>query len=155
MQESGKGMNSLEVMRIFKEILGESLDRFRVPPPSFVTMQGEFLEIDPENGVVLARFPVLPILLNPYGAMQGGMIAAAIDNTIGPLSMFYSPPNVTRRMEIKYSRPAMQDLERILVHARFINQVDSWLYFRADVRDEEGALLARGHAKHWILAEAG
>jgi len=34
--------------------------------------------------------------------MQGGMIAAAVDNTIGPLSFLVAAPNVTRRLEMKY-----------------------------------------------------
>jgi len=34
------------------------------------------------------------------------MVAAAADNTLGPLSVLVAPPNLTRRMEITYARPA-------------------------------------------------
>lgn len=141
-----------EVMAIFRERLGDEIDSFEVPPPSFQSMEGAFLEIDVDRGHIKTRFPVLPDQLNPYGAMQGGMITAAIDNTIGPLSMLYDPPNVTRRMELKFSRPVTPAMGFVFVDASFQERKGSWLHFRADVRSEQGALLARCFSTHWILA---
>jgi acyl-coenzyme A thioesterase PaaI-like protein len=142
-------------MDIIRRRLGERADRFRIPPPVFEAMQGEFLAYDAETGTLTTRFPVLDRYLNPYGAMQGGMVAAAIDNTLGPLSMLVAPPNVTRRLEIKYSRAVTPDLGCVLVKARFLEQDGRWLHFKADVRDEGGTLLARARATHWILDEEG
>ena len=68
-----------------------------IPPPVFTSMQGEFVDFDLEEGILVTRFPVRQDYLNPYGAMQGGMVAAAVDNTLGPLSMLVAPPNVTRK----------------------------------------------------------
>jgi len=144
-----------EVMTVFRVHLGDMIDSFDVPPPSFQSMQGAFLEIDVQKGRIRTRFPILPEQLNPYGAMQGGMIAAAIDNTIGPLSMLYDPPNVTRRMELKYSHPVTPAMTFILVDATFQERSGSWLKFRADVRSGEGTLLARGSSTHWILTGGG
>jgi acyl-coenzyme A thioesterase PaaI-like protein len=56
---------------------------FLGPPPVFESMQGEFLEFDEKDKVLKARFPILDTYLNPYGSMQGGMIAAAVDNVLG------------------------------------------------------------------------
>lgn len=151
--EAIEPMTEHEVLEIFQAYIGDVTHAYEVPPPSFVTMQGQFLEINPEEGKLIARFPVLPAFRNPYGAMQGGMIAAAIDNAIGPLSMLYSPPNVTRRMEIKYSRPVDDQIQAIHVHAQFVEQQDAWLRFRADVRSDAGVLLARARSRHWILTE--
>jgi len=114
-------------------------------------MQGEFLAYDAEAGTLTTHFPVLDHYLNPYGSMQGGMVAAAIDNTLGPLSMLVAPPNVTRRLEIKYSRAVTADLGHVLVEARFLERDGRWLHFKADVRDEGGALLARARATHWVV----
>jgi len=144
-------MDDDAVMAVFQENVGSLLDEFDVPPPSFRSMQGAFLSIDPDAGVLQTRFPILPGQLNPYGAMQGGMIAAAIDNTIGPLSMLYDPPNVTRRMEIKYSKPVTSEMKQIFVEARLLERKGSWIHFRADVRSAEGTLLARCFSKHWVL----
>ena len=131
--------------------LGDRADQYLVPPPVFTAMEGEFLELDLDASVLTARFPVRESYLNPYGTMQGGMIAAAVDNTLGPLSMLVAPPNVTRRLEMTYSRPVTLDMDVILVEARLIDRQDRWLFFRADVRSREGLRLVRCKATHWIL----
>ena len=141
------------VMDVIRQRLGDRLDEFHIPPPVFRTMQGEFLAFDAEDGWLTARFPVLEAYLNPYGSMQGGMVAAAVDNTLGPLSMLVAPPNVTRRLEMKYSRPITPDLEFITVKSRLVERKGRWLTFRAEVTDQEGTLLARARAVHWITDE--
>jgi uncharacterized protein (TIGR00369 family) len=135
----------------FQEILGEQEAELLIPPPAFRTMEGEFLHLDLEEGLLQARFPVKNGYLNPYGSLQGGFTAAAIDNTIGPLSMLVAPPNLTRRLEITYSEPARPETGRITVSAHFLDQDGRWLYFQADVRDPAGKRLARAKATHWIL----
>jgi uncharacterized protein (TIGR00369 family) len=142
------------LMEIIQKRLGERADAYRIPPPVFIAMQGELLAFNSEDGVLRARFPVLEKHLNPYGAMQGGIVAAAIDNTLGPLSMLVAPPNVTRRLELKYSRPVTPDLDHITVEARLLERKGQQLKFRAEVRDQEGMLLARARAMHWIIDEA-
>jgi len=141
------------VMDVIRQRLGDRLDEFRIPPPVFRAMQGEFLAFDLDGGWLTARFPVLEEYLNPYGSMQGGMVAAAVDNTLGPLSMLVAPPNVTRRLEMKYSRPITPDLEFITVKSRLVERNGRWLTFRAEVTDGEGTLLARARAVHWITDE--
>jgi acyl-coenzyme A thioesterase PaaI-like protein len=140
-----------EIIEIVKERLGDKFDDYLIPPPVFTTMQGEFLEVDLDIGTVTTRFPVLDQFRNPYGAMQGGMLAAAVDNTIGPLSMGVAPLNVTRRLEMKYSLPVTSDLEYITVIASLDGRKGSQLTFSAQVRDPQGVLLARAKATHWIV----
>jgi uncharacterized protein (TIGR00369 family) len=141
------------LIEIIQKRLGDWADAYRIPPPVFIAMQGELLAFNSERGVLRARFPVLEKHLNPYGAMQGGMVAAAIDNTFGPLSMLVAPPNVTRRLELKYSRPVTPDLEHITVEGRLLERNGQRLKFSAEVRDQEGVLLARARAVHWIIDE--
>ena len=116
-------------------------------------MGGELLEFNAEAGTLTARFPVRECYLNPYGTMQGGMMAAAVDNTLGPLSVLVAPPSVTRHLELTYSRPATLDMHHIIVVARLLERIDRWLEFRADVRSIEGRRLARAKAIHWIVDE--
>jgi acyl-coenzyme A thioesterase PaaI-like protein len=133
--------------------LGDEFEAYQIPPPVFTTMQGEFLAYDAENGVLEIRFPVLEAYLNPYGSLQGGMVAAAVDNTLGPLSMLVAPPNVTRRLQMKYSRPVTTDLEFLMVRGRFLGRQGQRLKFSADVRAPDGTLLARAQALHWIVEQ--
>ena len=128
-------------------------ERFKMPPPVFEAMQGRLIGYDPEEKVLTARFPVLPEQLNPYGSMQGGIIAAAIDNTLGPLSMLVAPPNFTRRLEIKYRQAVKPENGHIRVEGRFVEQKKRQLFFRARVLDEEGNELANAKAVHWIVDE--
>ena len=76
-----------------------------------------------------------------------------MDNTLGPLSMLVAPPNVTRRLEMKYSRPIMMDLEFITVKGQHVGSEGRNLMLKAEVRGPEGQLLARARATHWILEE--
>lgn len=143
------------IAEAIRERLGDRIEDYAIPPPVFRAMRGEFLAFDAQGGVLEARFPVLEAYLNPYGAMQGGMVAAAVDNTLGPLSMLVSPPNVTRRLQMKYSRQVTPDLEYVIVKARLLERKGRWLAFSAEVRDPEGVLLARAQARHWIVDAPG
>lgn len=127
--------------------------KFLIPPPVFERMQGEFIDFDEQACTLSARFPVLAEFLNPYGLLQGGMLAAAVDNTIGPLSFLIAPPNLTRRLEMKYSRPASVEMGTITVMARLTDRADRRLSFSAEVRSPQGELLARARAEHWIMGD--
>jgi len=148
----GKAGNLLlEMMDILGDRLGERINEFIFPPPIFNLMQGEILELDLEAGFLTARFPILESYLNPYGVMQGGMITAAVDNTIGPLSVLVAPSNVTRNLEMKFSQPVKPELEYILVKARLLEQKKRRLFFEAEVCSPEGRRLAKCKAVHWII----
>ena len=151
--EDASGL-TVEVMAMLRDRIGDRIDTFALPPSVFATMEGEFVELDMHAGVLKARFPMREAYLNPYGTMQGGMIAAAVDNTLGPLSMLVAPPNVTRRLEMTYSRPITSDMPHIIVRGELLERDDRWLHFRADVRSPDGLRLARSRATHWI-SDAG
>ena len=144
-------MSEKRILDIIHRKLGDRVHDFLIPPPVFREMHGEFIDFDEEHGILSTRFPVLEKYLNPYGAMQGGMVATAVDNTFGPLGMLIAPPNVTRRFEIKFSRPITLDLEFITVEARLLKRSGRWLDLMAEVRDPAKQLLARAKARHWIV----
>ena len=146
-------MHELSISEVLKDRLGDKLKDFLIPPPIFELMRGEFLVIDVKAMRIKTRFPILPEYQNPYRTMQGGMVAAAVDNTLGPLSMLVAPPNVTRRLEMKYSHPITIDLQFIIVEGKILKREGQRLTFSADVRDLEGTLLARGKSYHWITDE--
>lgn len=125
--------------------------RLALPPPVFLAMQGEFISFDRENKIMTVRFPILAEQLNPYGTMQGGMIAAAIDNTLGPLSLLVAPPSFTRRLEVKYRRGVGPGLGHIVVEGRLVERKKRQLFFGARVVDDDGNELASAKALHWIV----
>ena len=135
------------------EKFGARVQDFLLPPPVFGLMQGELLELDLDKGSLTARFPVLESYCNPYRSMQGGMIAAAVDNTLGPLSVAIAPPNVTRTLEMKYSLPVTPQMGFILVHARLVERSEPRLFFDARVTSMDGRKLATCKAVHWIIEQ--
>jgi acyl-coenzyme A thioesterase PaaI-like protein len=140
-----------QILEITKNKLGDQIGQFDFPPPVFREMEGEFVALDLEAGELSTRFPVSERYLNPFNSMQGGMVAAAVDNTIGPLSALVAPTNVTRKLALTYSHPATVEMEYILVKARLVGRKGRKLNFEAEVRSPEGLRLARAKAVHWIL----
>ncbi len=140
-------------MDFLRNKYGDGLSDYQIPPPVFSMMEGELVSFDMDNQTILAHFPVRERYLNPYRVMQGGIIAAAVDNTVGPLSMLVAPPNVTRRLDMKYSHSVTPEIGYISVMAKLVNRKGRNLTFNAEVRDPEGKLLARARSTHWILDE--
>lgn len=140
-----------QLREIIEQRLGEQVGDFLLPPPVFTSMQGEILELDIPNGRLAARFPIMKSYLNPYGSVQGGMLAAAVDNTIGPLSVAVAPPNVTRTLELKYSRPAVPEMEYIVVQARLAGRDGRRLVFEARASEPQGHKLATCTAVHYVI----
>src|SRR3954452_8131792 len=54
------------------------------PPPCAKTLGIEFAAIDSERGTVEVKFEARPEFLNPAGNVQGGFLAAMLDDTMGP-----------------------------------------------------------------------
>ena len=113
----------------------------QLPPPCLTDMQGEFLDF--EDGVMLRmRFPVLQRYQNPLGYMQGGFVAAALDNTLGPFSYLIAPPSVTSRMAIDYLRPVLPTETAIVCEARLVERTAKTLFLSGKVESGNGKTLA-------------
>ena len=141
-----------ELIRMLREKFREIPGEYQIPPPVFIAMQGEVLDFDIDTGYLKIKFPVLNEHLNPFGNMQGGMIAAAIDNTLGPLSMAVAPPNFTRNFEIKYRRSIPVTTANLFVTGQLTGQKKQLLFFSATVQDAGGNVLAAAKATHWVIA---
>lgn len=122
----------------------------KLPPPIFVDMGGEVVNIDLEKPEVTLRFPVQERYENPMGYMQGGIIATIADNALGMLSFLVAFVNVTKEMNIRYVRP-IKGIPHVLATARVVSQDEKGLHLTADVRDEAGKLLARAKSHHVFL----
>lgn len=126
--------------------------KLRVPPPVFLEMNGEFVSTDPAQKTMTIAFPVEERFHNPMGTLQGGIIAAAIDNAIGPLSFTVAPPSVTKTLTINYLRPVKGNLEKIYVTAKLESQEGRQITFSATVHNEDGSVTyASAEALHIIL----
>lgn len=125
----------------------------KIPPPVFSEMGGRIDHFDADGGRLVARYPVQARYQNPLGTMQGGMIAAVIDNTLGPLSFLVAPPSVTRVLEVRYVRPVTPDLPEIIAEAYVVARDEREVQIHVDVTSPAGKLLARGKATQVILGD--
>lgn len=146
-----KGRIPPKLLPLLEEKLQGRMDEIVFPPPVFDTLQGVLLDFDCENESLTNRFPILEEYLNPYGSLQGGIISAVIDNTIGPLSLLVAPPSFTRYMTVKYAKAVTPELGHIYVTASYNGQKKRFLYLDAVVRDREGNTLATAQATHWLV----
>ncbi len=136
-----------------KKRYGSRLQDFLIPPPVFQIFQGKFIKYDPDSASLKTRFPILKDYLNPFGYLQGGVTAALVDNTIGPLSFLIAPLNVTRRLDLKYIKPITVDMEYIYINSHLVDQNNSRLTFKADVTSPDEVLLVKANSIHWIVKE--
>ncbi len=144
---------SIEVKELYSRILGEKVNEFDLPPPSFEIMQCEILEFDDIQESMIVKMPVLHSWLNPYKTMQGGMVMAAIDNAVGPLSMLVAPLNVTRNVESKLLKPISIELEYIYVKATLIERKKKRLIFEAIIYDKDDVIYNKATFTNWIIVK--
>jgi uncharacterized protein (TIGR00369 family) len=122
-------------MRVLKR--GEALDKDsffwkivdgRLPaPPCGKTLGLEFVEIDGERGTIETRFEAVEMFLNPAGNVQGGFLAAMLDDTMGTAlaatldAGLFSP---TVNLNVQFHRPAtrgaLRGLGRVAMRGREI-----------------------------------
>ena len=134
-----------------KEKYSGIADSILLPPPIFLEMGGEILEYDETNSTIMIKFPLKYNYANPFNKMQGGVIAAAIDNTFGPLSMLAAPLNYTRTMEVKYKKQIDVNDDFIIVEAIVTGQKTKRLFLEAKVYDQLGCVMATANATNWIV----
>lgn len=137
-------MNKDIMQRVLELIPAET--GMELPPRVFIDMEGEFIDL--VEGISLtARFPNKDRYMNPMGFMQGGIITAAIDNTVSPLSYMLGSPNVTQTISTTFKRPVKKTDRFIIVEASMIEKTETHIVMQAEVKNDSGKLMANGIAK--------
>lgn len=137
-------MNKDIMQRVLELIPAET--GMELPPKVFIDMEGEFIDL--VEGISLtARFPNKDRYMNPMGFMQGGIITAAIDNTVSPLSYMLGSPNVTQTISTTFKRPVKKTDRFIIVEASMIEKTETHIVMQAEVKNDSGKLMANGIAK--------
>ncbi len=60
------------------------LEGRRDPPPAAVLLGWKLVAVDPDAGTIEVSFTATAQFLNPAGDVQGGFLAAMLDDTLGP-----------------------------------------------------------------------
>jgi len=146
-----KDKKPINIIDLFTKILGDKITDFTLPPPIFEIMQCEVIDFNKEKKSLITKLPVLEQWKNPYGTMQGGMIDAAIDNGVGPLSMLVASANMTRTIETKLIKAITMKVGFIYAKAKLVEQKKRRLTLEVDVVDEGGVVYASSRVVNFIL----
>ena len=141
----------LDIIELYADLLGDKLEKFTLPPPSFEIMEGAIMAFSEEEKSIIVRMPILEAWLNPYGTMQGGLIIGAIDNAVGPLSLLLAPKSMTRDIESRLLKPITMDTEFIYVTATLFERKKRRLIFDAVVQDKDKNIYAKARLTNWII----
>lgn len=120
----------------------------RSAPPSAATLLGwELLDIDAEAGTSEIAFTATERFLNPVGAVQGGMLAAMLDDTLGPaLAATLGPGQFapTTDLHVQFLRPAAPG--RLIGRGRIVRRGRHVAFLAGELIDESGTLVATAMA---------
>jgi uncharacterized protein (TIGR00369 family) len=79
------------------------------PPPAATLLGWELVTVDPEVGTIEVAFNATEQFLNPIGVIQGGLLAAMLDDTLGPALVATLGPGQyapTTDLHAQFLRPA-------------------------------------------------
>jgi uncharacterized protein (TIGR00369 family) len=132
----------------FWEVLGGQ----RPPPPAALTLGWELSWVAPERGEIEVFFDARHDFTNPMGHVQGGFLAAMLDDTLGPALVAtladgeFAP---TLELKVSFLRPASPG--RITGTGRVVHRGGTIAFLAGELRDEAGELLATASATTRIV----
>ena len=125
----------------------------RLPaPPATATLGWDLSWVAPERGEIEVFFTAHEGFINPMGNVQGGFLAAMLDDTLGPaLAATLADGEFAPTLELKVSflRPAAPG--RITGTGRVVHRGGSIAFLAGELRDEAGDLLATATATVRII----
>jgi uncharacterized protein (TIGR00369 family) len=120
----------------------------RAPLPPVASLLGwQLEEVDPDAGTITVKFDARREFTNPLGTIQGGILAAMLDDTMGPALIAtlaagtFAP---TLEMKVSYFAPATVGF--LWGHGRVIHTGHTTAFVEADLVDAGGNLIARASA---------
>lgn len=110
-------------------------------------------EVDPDAGTIVVRFEGRPEFANPMGNIQGGLLAAMLDDTMGPALVATLPPDQfapTLEMSVSFLEPAR--IGPLWGRGRVIKSGGTIGFVEADLVDGEGQTVARATATVRVIS---
>jgi uncharacterized protein (TIGR00369 family) len=120
-----------------------ALDDFARPPCAEL-LGWEMVHARPAEGWVRIRFEGKPEFRNPAGFIQGGLLSAMLDDTMGPAVFVMTEGalyTVTLNMNVAYVAPAK--VGPIFGEGRVVHLGKSTAFLEGELRDDMGLLIAR------------
>ncbi|WP_105984099.1 MULTISPECIES: PaaI family thioesterase [unclassified Brucella] len=115
-----------------------------VPPPTAQLLGWELIDVDVEQGAIRIAFHPDERMLNPRGTVQGGIVAAMLDDTMVPALYALTGGQYlasTIDLNVSFIRPVQPG--RVIAEGRVVNRGRSVVFMEAELLSEDGKLLAR------------
>lgn len=109
----------------------------------FLDLSFEYLPLDvPDAAKAVCRvsFAVSDVLRNPQGSLHGGIMASAMDISMGHLVNKVAGPGATIEMKVQFMRPVVAG--RVICEGRFVRRGRSLSFMESRLTDERGELAA-------------
>lgn len=113
------------------------------PPPAAVLLGWELQAIDPEAGTIEVAFTADERFLNPAGVIQGGFLAAMLDDTLGPALVAtlgaeeWAP---TTDLHVQFLAPARPG--RLLGRGRVVRRGAAIAFLAGELMRDDGTVAA-------------
>ena len=112
-------------------------------PPAAAALGWELVAVDPERGTIEVSFQARPEFVNPAGTVQGGFLAAMLDDTLGPALIATLPDGQfapTLDLHVQFLRPALPG--RLVGHGRVVGRGSQVCFMAGELLDERGRAVA-------------
>ncbi len=122
-------------------------------PPAPKTLGWELLNEFPSEGRIEIAFHPNETMLNPRGTIQGGFVAAMLDDTMGPslVSMTHGKEApITMDMNVTFIHPVL--VGRVIGRGRVVSRTKATAFLEAELFDESEKLLARATSTARIVS---
>jgi uncharacterized protein (TIGR00369 family) len=116
-------------------------------PPAAALLGWELLTVDPDAGTIEVAFTATQDFLNPVGVVQGGFLAAMLDDTLGPALVATLGPGEfapTTDLHVQFLRPARPG--RLIGRGRVVKRGKAIGFLAGELTDESGAVVATATA---------
>jgi uncharacterized protein (TIGR00369 family) len=123
------------------------------PPPAGILLGWELLSVDPDTGTIEVAFTAGDQFLNPVGVIQGGFLAAMLDDTLGPALVATLGPGLfapTTDLHVQFMRPARPG--RLTGRGRVVRRGKGVAFLAGELLDESGQIVAAATATAQIRA---
>lgn len=116
-------------------------------PPAAALLGFELIEVDTDAGTITVRFQGKPEFTNPIGVIQGGFLAAMLDDTLGPaLIATLGPTQFAPTIELKVNFIQAALPGPLVGTGRVVSRRRSIAFLAGELRDERGELIATATA---------
>jgi len=130
------------------------MDQFAMPPCAKL-LGWHMIDADPEGGRVTIGFEGKPEFCNPAGFIQGGLLSAMLDDTMGPAVLLHTNGaayTATISMTVNFLSPAR--VGRLIGEAR-VSQVGKTVAFiEAKLTDDNGTVIATATSTARVIETA-